>query len=43
MTVADMHATVMTAVGIDPKKVMTSPIGRTVKLSEGNVVQALLG
>jgi hypothetical protein len=43
VTVADIHATVMTAVGIDPKKVMTSPIGRTVKLSEGNVVKKLLG
>jgi len=43
VTVADIHATVMTAVGINPKKVMTSPIGRTVKLSEGNVVKGLLG
>jgi hypothetical protein len=43
VTVADIHATVMTAVGIDPKKVMTSPIGRTVTLSEGKVIKALLG
>jgi hypothetical protein len=28
--------------GIDPHKVMASPIGRTVKLSEGSVVPALL-
>ncbi len=41
--VADVHATVMTAVGIDPKKVMTSPIGRTVNLSEGKVIKGLLG
>ena len=31
------------ALDIDPKKVMTSPIGRTVKLSDGNVVKGLLG
>jgi hypothetical protein len=43
VTVADMHATVMTAVGIDPKKVMTSPIGRTLNLSEGKVIKGLLG
>jgi Protein of unknown function (DUF1501) len=43
VTVADIHATVMTAVGIDPKKVMTSPIGRTVTLSEGKVIGGLLG
>jgi hypothetical protein len=43
VAVADVHATVMTAVGIDPKKVMTSPIGRTVTLSEGKVVKELLG
>jgi hypothetical protein len=43
VTVADVHATVMTAVGLDPAKVMTSPIGRTVKLSEGKVIAGLLG
>jgi hypothetical protein len=43
VTVADVHATVLTAVGIDPKKVMTTPIGRTLKLSEGQVIKALLG
>jgi uncharacterized protein (DUF1501 family) len=43
VTVADVHATVMTAVGIDPRKVMTSPIGRTVALSEGKVIKGLLG
>jgi uncharacterized protein (DUF1501 family) len=41
--VADIHATVLTALGIDPGKIMTSPIGRTVKLSEGNPMRALLG
>jgi len=43
VTVADVHATVLTAVGIDPKKVMTSPIGRTLTLSEGKAIKALLG
>jgi hypothetical protein len=43
VTVADVHATALTAVGIDPKKVMTSPIGRTVTLSEGKVIKGLLG
>jgi uncharacterized protein (DUF1501 family) len=42
VTVADVHATVLTAVGIDPKKVMQSPIGRTVKYSEGEPLRALL-
>jgi uncharacterized protein (DUF1501 family) len=43
VTVGDVHATVLTALGIDPHKVMTSPIGRTTKLTEGNPLQALLG
>ena len=42
VTVADIHATVLTAVGIDPTKVMTSPIGRTVLLSEGRALRQLL-
>jgi uncharacterized protein (DUF1501 family) len=41
--IADIHATVLTALGINPAKLFTSPIGRTVKLSEGKPVQALLG
>lgn len=41
--VADMHATVLKAVGLDPQKVNASPIGRTVKLSEGKPLAALLG
>ncbi len=40
--VADVHATVLAAVGIDPEKVNASPIGRTVKLSEGKPIRALL-
>ncbi len=43
VTVADVHASVLTAVGLDPKKALTSPIGRTVQLSEGAVIPGLLG
>jgi uncharacterized protein (DUF1501 family) len=43
VAVGDIHATVLTALGIDPHKVMTSPIGRTTKLSDGNALPALLG
>jgi hypothetical protein len=43
VTIADVHATILTAVGIDPQKIMTSPIGRTLKLSEGRPIRALLG
>jgi uncharacterized protein (DUF1501 family) len=43
VAVGDVHATVLTALGIDPHKVMTSPIGRTTKLSDGNALPALLG
>jgi uncharacterized protein (DUF1501 family) len=43
VAVGDVHATVLTALGIDPHKVMTSPIGRTTKLSEGNPLPALPG
>ncbi|HZT82887.1 MAG TPA: DUF1501 domain-containing protein [Gemmataceae bacterium] len=39
----DIHATVLKAVGLDPKKVNTSPIGRPIQLSEGKPVEALLG
>jgi uncharacterized protein (DUF1501 family) len=42
VAVGDVHATVLTALGIDPHKVMTSPIGRTTKLSEGKPLAALL-
>lgn len=42
VTVADMHATVLTAVGIDPTKLSQTPIGRTVKYSEGRAVRALI-
>lgn len=40
--VADVHGSILTAVGLDLKKVLTSPIGRTVQLSEGKVIPGLL-
>jgi hypothetical protein len=42
VSVADIHATVLSAVGIDPGRIMTSPIGRTVRLSEGQPLRRLL-
>jgi hypothetical protein len=42
VTVGDLHATVLTAVGIDPAKLNQTPIGRTVRFAEGKPVEALL-
>jgi hypothetical protein len=41
--VGDLHATILTAVGIDPKKVNQTAIGRTVRFSEGEPMAGLLG
>lgn len=41
--VANLHATVLRAVGIDPAKNLRSPIGRTFPRSEGTPLAALLG
>lgn len=43
VNVGDIHATVLTAVGLDPKKSNTSPIGRPIQLSQGKPIAALLG
>lgn len=40
--VGDLHATVFSALGIDYQKINQTPIGRTVKFSEGNPIEALL-
>jgi hypothetical protein len=40
--VGDLHATLLTAVGLDPSKVNASKIGRTVRLAEGSPVEKLL-
>jgi hypothetical protein len=42
ITVGDLHATVLTAVGIDPEKLNQTPIGRTVRFSEGKPIEKLL-
>lgn len=40
--VADLHATVLTALGIDPSHEELAPVGRPIKLSEGTPIKALL-
>jgi uncharacterized protein (DUF1501 family) len=41
--VGDLHATLLTAVGLDPKKVnASSKTGRTVRLAEGAAVDKLM-
>ena len=42
VTIGDIHATVLSAVGLDPSRVLTTPIGRTVRLSEGEPIRRLL-
>ena len=42
IAIGAVHATILRAVGIDPAKVMTSPIGRTVRLAEGEPLRDLL-
>ena len=42
VTVADLHATMLAAVGIDYAKVNQTPIGRTVKYSDGTPVPGLI-
>ncbi|MEM6330267.1 MAG: DUF1501 domain-containing protein [Planctomycetota bacterium] len=41
-TVADAHATVLTALGIDPAEEVYAPSNRPMKLSEGAAIQQLL-
>ncbi len=41
--VADLHATVLRAAGIDPARNLRSPLGRTFPRSEGTPIAALLG
>ena len=42
VTVGDLHATMLTAVGIDPTKINQTPIGRTVKFAEGKPIAGVL-
>jgi hypothetical protein len=46
VNVPDIHATILTGVGLDPKKVNTAPVGgsgRPIQLSQGKPIRALLG
>jgi hypothetical protein len=40
--IGDLHATILTAVGLDPHKENISPIGRPIRLAEGHPIQELL-
>jgi uncharacterized protein (DUF1501 family) len=41
-SIADVHATILTAVGLDPARENVSPVGRPIRLSEGRPIGALL-
>ena len=41
-SIADVHATILTALGIDPKRELVSPVGRPLKLAEGTVMNEIL-
>jgi len=40
--IGDIHATILSAVGIDPSRVMNTPIGRTYRFSEGTPIRRLI-
>ena len=42
-TIADVHATVLTTLGLDPARENVSPVGRPIKLSEGKPIGELMG
>ena len=42
-TIADVHATVLTTLGLTPGRENVSPVGRPIKLSEGKAIGELLG
>jgi hypothetical protein len=43
VSIADVHATVLSALGISLERVYTPPIGRPIKITEGRPIKALLG
>ncbi|MDG2123656.1 MAG: DUF1501 domain-containing protein, partial [Verrucomicrobiales bacterium] len=43
VSVADLHATVFEALDVDPETELMTPVGRPISLSEGYVVEELLG
>lgn len=42
ISVPDIHATLLTALGIDPRHEELAPVGRPIKFSEGTAIKALL-
>ena len=42
-TIADLHATMLTALGIHPAVELDTPVGRPIKLREGRAIPALVG
>lgn len=42
LAVADLHATALAALGIDPAQEIVAPVGRPIKLSEGRPIEKLL-
>jgi uncharacterized protein (DUF1501 family) len=43
LTIADVHATVLAALGLDPRKENVSPVGRPIALAAGRPIEMLLG
>jgi hypothetical protein len=43
VTIGDLHATILTAVGLNPHKENISPVGRPIRLADGEPVKKLLG
>ncbi len=41
-TVADVHATVLSVLGVDPEEELQTPIGRPIKRSEGTPIESIL-
>src|SRR5262249_44178069 len=41
-TIADVHATVLSAIGLDPRKENVSPVGRPIQLSQGKPIRELM-
>ena len=41
-TIADVHATVLRALGIDPSTELVTPAARPIRLSEGTPIDALV-
>lgn len=42
VTVADLHATILAGLGIDPQEELETPVGRPMKRSDGQVIRSLL-